>query len=516
MNLDDESFLSAYLDDELDAPRRVAVEAALRSDPHLTRRLGELAAARDLVAGLARPAAPAGLPAAILSRLPDRRPAPRLLRLPQYLALGAAAALAAGVFLAVLMKPRGQLALNTATAPAPRAHGEIASTPVPPARPESARAIETAKTPEAVASARRSIIGFRKDVQASAPPPAIRPLDETEAIMPPIAGALGGASPAAAPAPAASEPKFPVPAEPSGVALSADGRGLGRDKDLDLKARVEPAGAAANREAFAELVDRPGVHRITVTVDAIDDKTRKDVRDLLEGAEKMNPRWAEVSVSQQIAIDPSRPGKAIVYALTLGRADREALAGKLKDRYGPIREDQPAPAVAAELARVGRSGEILVHQSFARLRSTPPQVPMGGILAKRENLDFSNAREALSFKPPSMEPSQAGAAGIVSNDRERRGVSNGQAAAATARVEKNADVQGAAKPRNVARTQAEPLAIPPPPGPAVVQQDTPQLYAPAAPADPGDLVGMITAPPEPPSTVLVWLTTRGAEAKARR
>ncbi len=56
MNLDDESLLSAYLDGELDAEGRSAVEAALLSDAGLSDRLRELSAVRDLIAGLPRPA----------------------------------------------------------------------------------------------------------------------------------------------------------------------------------------------------------------------------------------------------------------------------------------------------------------------------------------------------------------------------------------------------------------------------------------------------------------------------
>ena len=59
MNLDDESVLSAYLDDELDAARRRQVAACLQSDPRLVQRLRDLALIRDLVAGLGSPKASA-------------------------------------------------------------------------------------------------------------------------------------------------------------------------------------------------------------------------------------------------------------------------------------------------------------------------------------------------------------------------------------------------------------------------------------------------------------------------
>lgn len=74
MNRDDDTFLSAYLDGELDLAERTAVEAALLSDRRLAERLRELAAVRSLIAGLPRPAAPRDLSGEIARRIGSRRP----------------------------------------------------------------------------------------------------------------------------------------------------------------------------------------------------------------------------------------------------------------------------------------------------------------------------------------------------------------------------------------------------------------------------------------------------------
>ena len=52
---DDESLLSAYLDDELSREVHEAVESFLSADPRLTETLRGLVGVRDLVADLSRP-----------------------------------------------------------------------------------------------------------------------------------------------------------------------------------------------------------------------------------------------------------------------------------------------------------------------------------------------------------------------------------------------------------------------------------------------------------------------------
>ena len=65
MNLDDESHLSAYLDDELESADRRAVEWSIESSPPLADQLRSIALVRDAVAGLDRPAIPRDLAPAV-------------------------------------------------------------------------------------------------------------------------------------------------------------------------------------------------------------------------------------------------------------------------------------------------------------------------------------------------------------------------------------------------------------------------------------------------------------------
>lgn len=73
MMLDDESLLSAYLDDELGPSDRQRVELALRDDPGLVRKVAELRRVRDLVAGLPRPSAPDDLALRVVVRIDQKR-----------------------------------------------------------------------------------------------------------------------------------------------------------------------------------------------------------------------------------------------------------------------------------------------------------------------------------------------------------------------------------------------------------------------------------------------------------
>jgi hypothetical protein len=78
MNLDDESHLSAYLDDELDPADRLAVEWSIESSPRLADRLRSIALARDAVAGLDRPAIPRDLASILGARIAANRRKTRL------------------------------------------------------------------------------------------------------------------------------------------------------------------------------------------------------------------------------------------------------------------------------------------------------------------------------------------------------------------------------------------------------------------------------------------------------
>jgi hypothetical protein len=157
MNLDDESLLTAYLDDELDEPQRRAVEAALLADPALAARLDDLRRVQGLVAGLSRPGTEFDLAWPVVAKLDARRPdvwvlpfRARPIRKPSLFAMVSSLLIAASVFVNV------QLALR----PRPLPPGVVTLTALPPSQvrpvrplPESTETklaqIETAPTASA-------------------------------------------------------------------------------------------------------------------------------------------------------------------------------------------------------------------------------------------------------------------------------------------------------------------------------------------------------------------------------
>lgn len=73
MNIDQETFLSAYLDGELAPGPREGLESSLAADPRLAEDLRALTAVRGLIAGLSRPSATVDLSALVLARIDRRR-----------------------------------------------------------------------------------------------------------------------------------------------------------------------------------------------------------------------------------------------------------------------------------------------------------------------------------------------------------------------------------------------------------------------------------------------------------
>ncbi len=162
MNQDDESYLSAYLDDELDPADRLAVIWSVETSPASAEQLRALATARDAVAGLGRPPAARDLAPAVVAHLSAarRRSLLRALARPGRVAAAVAClmTMAASLAIALVLLHRSthplalhpEIALESTSSPAPRNHPidpiatppappstSVASLLVPPTRPEA-------------------------------------------------------------------------------------------------------------------------------------------------------------------------------------------------------------------------------------------------------------------------------------------------------------------------------------------------------------------------------------------
>ena len=250
--------LSAYLDGELPADERRAVELHLAGCPPCAAALEELAAVDALAREAAPPDAPAGYFDALPSRVRARVRAPRRRVSPLWLV-----PLAAGLMVAVLAPPvlREDAAREKATGNAPArapADGALAQAPAPAAAPpalvpeevEGAGIPQPAATPRAREQKREAAPGLAKE----APPAASavveareEPLRRADARQEPFA-----AAPPAAPA---SERDADAQAQVAGAGVDVGGRATARDALADTtsaeKAQGTPPPPAQNRAGAA-------------------------------------------------------------------------------------------------------------------------------------------------------------------------------------------------------------------------------------------------------------------------
>ncbi len=127
MNIDEATFLTAYLDGELDADQRRRVESALLADAGLVDDLGDLSSVRDLIAGLGRPQAPVDVSGRVVASIRRQRSAG------SWRARGVALASAAAALVAIASGGLGQQGVDLGQRPigAGRGHQPIVRATLP-------------------------------------------------------------------------------------------------------------------------------------------------------------------------------------------------------------------------------------------------------------------------------------------------------------------------------------------------------------------------------------------------
>ena len=260
MNLDDDSHLSAYLDDELDPADRLAVEWSIESSPRQAEQLRSIALTRDAVAGLDRPAIPRDLAPVLGARIASNRRKGRH-RSPAQVALAITgfagfSAIAASLILA-------QILLFQSTHPSP-------------------------DRPIAL-------------VQPIEPAPAPVPAPRTHSIVPSV--------PDSVPAPASAKlvqnvkeflPEPPVaPPVPPGEAAERD-----------------------DRRVIGGILGRSHVRRIVIVTDVID--ASEKVRALIAQGGRETPEFGRISIGQEIIIDPDHAEAAEVFAVPIDERGRRS------------------------------------------------------------------------------------------------------------------------------------------------------------------------------------------------
>jgi hypothetical protein len=294
MNVDDELFLSAYLDGELTSEQRQRVESAMIADPRLLDHLHALAAVREMVATLPRTALDRDLSAIVTAAI-DRRS--RVLSFPSLrqlssdrgrgLRAGAAVLAVACVVLALSIKP--------GVAPEP---GPVVSTLPLPAQTspiESLAKLDPVKDPFAI----DPIPG---DDSARGVTVAIQP-DATEL-----------ASPAIGPAEQRQE---------------------------------------ADQRQIRDLLDRSDPTRVLVVHHAPGADAPDRVGKLLESSSLRTAQFARIRISQGIALDPKHPGAATVFAVVMDETEfrdlRASLRGEFRDSFVES-QSEARPEIVTQLA----------------------------------------------------------------------------------------------------------------------------------------------------------------------
>ena len=292
MNLDDESYLSAYLDDELDPADRQAVEWSIESSLPRADRLRSIAQVREAVAGLDRPAIPRDLGPALAAQIArdNRFSRSRLLIKPARLArvasafLGFASIAASLIFAIVRLNhplhesPEVPVVASNEVAPAHRTH-----------RIEPSRIVEIFAPTSPPLLARASN------------PPALQPTHELGPIV--------------------VAPEVPT----------------GRDE----------------RRLVGDMLARTHVRRVLIVTDMID--APDQVRRLIAENGREVSEFGRISIRQELMIDPEHVEAAEVFAVPIDERGRRSLVDRLQQHFSELIEEGPSsPELVTQLSEVGQ------------------------------------------------------------------------------------------------------------------------------------------------------------------
>jgi hypothetical protein len=295
MNLDEDTFLSAYLDGVLDPEQRQRVESSLVSDPRLADHLRGLTAVRDLIAALPRPSPVMDVSALVLTRIQER-PVLGPIRLFPGTAGRSPRVLLAALSTAALVLAAVSLALIAAQAfRGPR-----------PGRP---------------------VDNIARGPRPDNPGERRRPLDETR--------------PTAQPSPESLAANRTVRViEPAAIGPDSSER-LG-DAELQKVRRI---------------LDSPSLRKVFVVADVSGGKATRHVGDLLDTTPRKYATYICITVDPNVPVDPKHPGGASVFAVVMDDQELDRFRESLRNKFpGNLEETDPNPESVTQLADSGQVG----------------------------------------------------------------------------------------------------------------------------------------------------------------
>ena len=292
MNLDDESLLSGYLDDELDPADRLVVEWAVESNPPLAEDLRSLAIARDAVSSLGRTTVPRDLSASVVANLNAARRRSRFRSLARPLRYVGAASTVVGMAASLLF---AMILVHRSTHDLPNP------------------AVADAHAPDSHSPDRTHPI----------PDPVPVPVPSTVSV-PKVGIARVSANPR------------PRPMAPGKRQARPDDA---RDRDVRLQ--------------VAALMDQPRVIRALIVTDVID--ASDQVQSLIAQDARKNPEFGRITIYQGIVVDPSQPDEADVFPVVMDEPGSGPFLDRLLKRFPKmVVERDINPEFLTQLPEVGQ------------------------------------------------------------------------------------------------------------------------------------------------------------------
>jgi hypothetical protein len=355
---EDESILSAYLDDELDENSRRRVESMLAADPRLAETLGQLAGVTDLIGNLPRPS-PEDISAEVMTRirnLPERRQyarrgAPWLdVRHPWQIlgvAVGIAASIAIGLIPLLSRKPPNHLVIDEQPA--------VPRVSIPRSAVVDGRGFSIAHLPSGGAD-------------GNLPP--------QESVTPPVSDSN-------------LLTEKDKAARQSILQTASGAAGAEQTTDESVPTRLR------------KLLDHPELRHVFLVTDKVSGGDPARIADLIDQSARSD--YYSMTIAQGIVIDPEHPGRATVYAVAIDESELDNFRSRLKAAYGGRNvETEPKPEVLAQLSEIEQVeahsppavGEIVIPHSDVAIKANPAEPAAASESIRLVDGSFTSAHQA--------------------------------------------------------------------------------------------------------------------------
>ncbi len=347
MRLEDETLLSAYLDDELGPQDRLRVESALRSNPELAWRFRQLAEVREILQSLSRirpgldSASAPDVTEAVLQKLARRREARRSARV---LALRSVLVAAAAVLVALTLAPWSPWARQD------------------PRQPRIA-------DQQAIPDPNLALVGSDQALKIAPPTP-----DEVDPLL---LENRSNKSELVDHAPTWAD-RLPI------------------DLELLDRERLE----FEQRDFLRELLERPEVSRLVLKIpdDQDPEPILEVLDDLVDKIVRKQPRYGRIQLNDGLIVDSFRPGEAIVYTLWADLLERKAILDEFANRVEgdlTLKEEPIDPEVTTMLAE---TGVLSVHPgSLGEIYQNPDTEAMQAIRNPVEGISVPSPPGTRNF-----------------------------------------------------------------------------------------------------------------------